>query len=66
MALHSRDVQKLLKAGFFLIREDKNNLTIKRKTADRDWHILKKDFKSKAALRRDMDELLGSSKVIED
>ena len=67
MALHSRDVQKILKAGFFIIREDKEKLAIKRKTADQpDWHILKNGFRSKAAMRRGVDELLVSSKVIED
>ncbi|WP_312395667.1 hypothetical protein [Chryseobacterium sp.] len=67
MALHSRDVQKLLKAGFFIIREDVQKLAIKRKTADQpDWHILKNGYTSKAGLRRGMNELLLSSKVIED
>ena len=67
MPLHSRDVQKILKAGFFIIREDIQRLAIKRKTAQQpEWHTLKKDFPSKAAMRRAMDELLISSKVIED
>lgn len=67
MALHSRDVQKILKAGFFIIREDLHNLAIKRKTAEQpDWRIFKNGYTSKAALRRAMDELLISSKVIED
>ena len=67
MALNSRDVQKILKAGFFIIREDRQRLAIKRKTEKKpEWHTLKKDFPSKAAMRRAMDELLISSKVIED
>ena len=67
MALNSRDVQKILKAGFTIIREDRQRLAIKCKTAKQaEWHTLKKDFASKAAMRRRMDELLISSKVIED
>jgi len=63
----AKDQLKVLRAGFIIIREDQINLSIKQKTAGKkDWHILTKDFKSKAALRRAMDELLISSKVIED
>ncbi len=67
MALNSRDVQKILKAGFIIIREDQHRLAIKQKTPQQaEWHTLKKDFPSKAAMRRAMDELLIISKVIED
>lgn len=63
----AKDQLKVLKAGLFIIREDQVNLTIKRKTEKQpDWHILQKGYKSKAALRRAMDELLVSANVIED
>lgn len=67
MPLHSRDVLKLLKKGFTIIRADNLNLKIKHKTAGNyEWQTLEKDFKSKAALRRRMDELLSISSIIED
>jgi hypothetical protein len=68
MALHSRDVQKILRAGFTIIREDEWNLKINRKTADQqEWHTWEKGFKSKAELRRRMDSFLNSfEKIIED
>ena len=63
----AKDQLKVLKAGLFIIREDQINLAIKRKTGNQpDWHILQKGYKSKAALRRAMDELLVSANVIED
>lgn len=67
MALNSRDVQKILTAGFTIIREDRERLAIKCKTEKhREWHTLKKDFPSKAAMRREMDKLLEISNIIED
>ncbi|QFG53664.1 hypothetical protein [Chryseobacterium sp.] len=67
MGLHTRDVQKILKAGFTIIREDRERLAIKCKTATRrEWHTLQKDFASKAAMRREMDQLLTISTIIED
>ncbi len=67
MPLHSRDVLKLLKRGFTIIRADNENLKIKHKTVkNHDWQTLEKDFKSKAALRRKMDELLTINTIIED
>ncbi|MCC2590332.1 hypothetical protein [Chryseobacterium sp. MFBS3-17] len=67
MPLHNRDVRKLLKAGFIIIREDLQNLVIKCKTVtQRDWHTMEKGFASKAAMRRRMDEMLKDSKIIED
>lgn len=67
MALHSRDILKLLKKGFTIIRADNENLRIKHKSrANTEWQTLEKDFKSKAALRRKMDELLTINTIIED
>lgn len=67
MALNSRDVQKILKAGFTIIREDRHRLAIKCKTAKQaEWHTLEKDFVSKAAMRRRMDEMLKDYNIIED
>ena len=67
MALNSRDVQKLLIAGFTIIREDRERLALKCKTEKkREWHTLKKGFLSKAAIRREMDKLLEISNIIED
>ncbi|MEE6129099.1 hypothetical protein V2E39_16990 [Chryseobacterium arthrosphaerae] len=67
MPLHSRDVLKLLKKGFTIIRADDLNLKIKHKTGKNyEWQTLEKDFKSKAALRRKMDELLTLNTIIED
>lgn len=69
MPLHSRDVLKLLKAGFTIIRADNINLKIKCKSYDNrtpEWTTLEKDFTSKAAVRRKMDELLENKKIIED
>ncbi|ROH98307.1 hypothetical protein EGI16_21760 [Chryseobacterium sp. G0240] len=67
MALHSRDVLKLLKKGFTIIRADNENLRIKHKSrTNTEWQTLEKGFESKAALRRKMDELLKLSTIIED
>ncbi len=67
MALHSRDVLKLLKAGYVIIRADNENLKIKHKIKNLiDWTTYEKGFQSKAELRRRMDELLKLTKIIED
>lgn len=67
MALNSKDVQKILKAGFTIIREDRERIAIKCKTEKQaEWHILKNGFTSKAAMRREMDSLLNRSTIIED
>lgn len=68
MALHSRDVQKLLNAGFTIIRADNENLKIKHKcTGYPDWTIFQNGFKSKVELRRRMDDILKNcNDVIED
>lgn len=67
MPLQSRDVQKILKAGFTIIREDRERLAIKCKTEkQREWHTWDKGFTSKAAIRRAMDVLLKESNFIED
>jgi hypothetical protein len=67
MALNSRDVQKILKAGFTIIREDRERLLIKCKTEERnEWYTWEKNFKSKTEMRRRMDSYLKYDKVIED
>lgn len=67
MPLHSRDVSKLITEGFMIIRADNENLRIKHKSSvNKDWTTLEKGFKSKAELRRKMDELLILSRIIED
>lgn len=67
MPLHTRDILKLLKAGFTVIRADNENLKIKHKTKNViDWTTYESGFKSKAELRRRMDELLKLTKIIED
>jgi hypothetical protein len=67
MPLHQRDVLRLIKVGFTIIRADNENLKIKHKTKNvTNWTTYESDFKSKAELRRRMDELLRLSKIIED
>lgn len=67
MALHSRDVLKLIKAGFTIIRSDNENLKIKHKTKNvNDWKTYESGFNSKVELRKRMDELLKLTKTIED
>ena len=67
MAINLRDTQKLLNAGFTILREDRERLAIKCKTKNhREWHTFDKGFTSKAAMRRAMDVLLNESNFIED
>lgn len=67
MPLHTRDVQKLLNSGFSIIRADNHNYKIKCKTkANPNWTNFKQDFKSKAEVRRKMDEMLKMQLIIED
>lgn len=67
MPLHSRDVLKIIKAGFTILRADNENLKIKHKTKNvHDWTTYESGFKSKAELRRRMDDLLKLTKIIED
>lgn len=67
MPLHSRDVLKLLKSGFIIIRADNVNLRIKCKTKDNtEWRVFFNGFKTKAELRRKMDEMLKMQSIIED
>lgn len=69
--------QKLLNAGFTIIRADEANLKIKCKTSgQREWHNIPNDPiyftplqyppKSKASLRRAMDSLLELDFMVED
>ena len=67
MAINLRDTQKLLNAGFTILREDRERIAIKCKTKNhREWHTFDKGFTSKVAIRRAMDVLLKKSKIIED
>lgn len=47
------------------MKNDKINVVCKTKSR-LNWHLLKKDFKSKAARRRFMDNYLENARVIED
>jgi hypothetical protein len=63
----AKDQLKVLRAGFTIIREDIQNLKIKHKIKDlTNWTTYESGFKSKAELRRRMDELLKLTKIIED
>jgi len=61
------DQIKVINAGFTIIRADEHNLLIKMRNKDHlRWVVLHNGFKSKAALKRKMDELLKLNLVIED
>ena len=63
----AKDQLKLIKAGYFIIRKDEINLTIKAKViGQEEWHILHKGFKSKAELQREVDHLLTYNMIVED
>lgn len=67
MPLTSKDQLKLIRAGFTIIRRDYQRLAIKHKTKDvLHWKTLRGGFQSKAALDREMKELLEVSSIIED
>lgn len=67
MPLHSRDVTKLLNAGFIIIRADEQRLAIKHKSKGQpEWKTLEAGFKSKAEMYRKMNVLLNLSNVIND
>jgi hypothetical protein len=67
MALNSRDVLKLLNAGFTIIRADHNQLLIKYKSKENlHWKTLKNGFTSKASVDREMNKLLEISSIISD
>ena len=67
MAINLRDTQKLLNAGFTILREDRERIAIKCKNKNnREWHTFDKGFTSKAAMRRAMNVLLNESNFIED
>jgi hypothetical protein len=67
MPLHQRDQLKLIRAGFTIIRADYQNLLIKHKTYGvLHWKTLKSGFASKAALDREMNQLLTISTIIND
>jgi hypothetical protein len=63
----AKDQLKVLKKGFFIIREDKENLTIKAKTLGKpNWHVLHDGFKTYAELQRKKIENLKLEFCIED
>lgn len=63
----AKDQLKLIVAGFTIIRSDEHNLLIKFKDKHHsNWNILSQGFKSKAELKRKIDELLKDVKTIED
>lgn len=63
----SKDQLKVLKAGFKIIRSDEHNLLIKFKDINHlNWTVLNNGAKSKAELKRRMNDLLTDIKTIED
>ena len=65
--MNAKDQVKVLNAGFTIIRMEVSTLRIKAKTKiKRDWHTLRKDFPSEAAMKRYMKELLENRYIIED
>ena len=76
--MQAKDQLKLLNAGFKVIRQSitptyaggvvkGSIICIKYKDADHhEWCVLEKDFKSKAAVQRRVDELLKDQKIVED
>lgn len=63
----AKDQLKVIKAGFIIIREDKEKLLIKAKFNDnKNWHTQYDGFKSYAELLRKKTELLKESVIIED
>ena len=62
----ARDQLKLVKKGFTIMIEDKDNLLIKAKSpVNSNWYTYMKGFTSYASLRKTMSELLKSSNHIE-
>ena len=62
-----KDQIKVMKAGFVIIREDKDNLLIKAKSiANTNWHTYLSGFKSYAELTRNKKFLLEALTYIED
>ena len=69
--MNGRDQQKLINAGFTIIRKEDFNLNgslrIKTKgNGSHEWRTLEKGFATKAALERRMKKLLEDEKTIED
>jgi hypothetical protein len=63
----AKDQLKLLKQGFMIIRKEETRLIIKAKSPTQtEWAVLRKGYKTKAALNRDMAELLKLDFTIED
>ena len=66
--MNGRDQKKLCDAGYTIIRrDDQPSIRIKyKKKGIGEWQTLIKDFASKAARDRHMNELLCSAIIIED
>jgi len=62
----SNDKEKILKAGFIIIRSDLDNLKIKKLSGSHAWSTLESNFKNKTAVLRRMKELLESDTIIAD
>lgn len=70
----AKDHHKLLDAGFTIIREESRHISgfnydmrIKAKTSERrEWFTLEKDFPSRAAMDRSINNLLADKKTIQD
>lgn len=65
--MNQKDQLKIIKAGFTIIRKEESALKIKYKDRENhDWKTLLSGFASKAALQREVDNLLLSPKTVED
>lgn len=69
--MNAKDQQKLVNAGFTIIRKEgefaATGLRIKVKgKGSHEWKTLEKDFPTRAALDRRMTELLKDPKTVED
>lgn len=68
--MHTGSQFKLLNAGFILINAFRDTRTgklkIEQKTKENfNWHTLKNDLPTKAALKREMNELLKQPNIID-
>jgi len=64
--MNNRDHNKLMQAGFTIIRADSSSMTVKEKTAGHSWKKLRGPFETKAALKKEMEMLLKFNLIVED
>lgn len=63
--MKERDIEKLVAAGFSIIRPDYEMLRIKIRTGCHSWRTFEKNFGSRAALITRFNELLQHPKNLE-